>query len=1052
MQIASGCRFRQGNCRSVQGFRKVPGFSNQPEGKCAPSSQTPTPIEGRCLQNSYNFRKDEGQSQWMSQCIRASRFLEARTGQVPSGMEGSHQAQQRSQTTSLHRQEPGSLPHPVQKGPNSLAMDNSTKQVKFLSVGYANCFSVKNKLAQLELVTITNNFDIVCFTETKLDNTFPDSLLSLSNNFSVVRKDRNKHGGGVAILISKSIRFLPIEIPSSLLSSEIAGVDIMAGGVSIRIVVGYHPSHHSKLDGMISCLEFLLSTRKNCVILGDFNMPHISWPSLTASDSHCKKCLSFVTKNGLTQHIASPTRLKPDNILDLCFTNTNILRDVRVGDLFSDHKLIHVTLSVKNRTKKLTKKVKLFRKADYASINYLLSNTDWVLRFSNLNADGMYEYLLSILHELIASYVPVKAINTLSKRHSAEILKLQKAMLNVWRKEGNSTNYKNISADLKVALIKEEKRVNDEKLTNGSVKDFFKFINSRYKDNQEIGTLKNDSGAPINCDSEKVELFSDSFSKVFTEDNNVQPHFDKRTEELVSSPDFEPYIIEHTLSKLTPKLNTTPDGIPALFLKNVCTAIALPLSIIFRESFRTSIVPTAWKTAIVKPLHKKGSRANPNNYRLISLTSSVGKVMEKLVRKQLTNYLNSNRLLSNCQYGFRSSMSTEAQLLSYQADILTNYICKKTTHSVYIDFKKAFDKVSLSKLKIKLRSYGIHDDFFNWLCAFLTNRTQRVCINNVFSSDRSVLSGVPQGSVLGPLLFLLFINDIGDAFESNYLLYADDLKLFSTNADCIKKDLVRLSVWCDNWQMGVAPEKCEVISFNHSKKHSNSASLNFSINDAIIPQTKIIRDLGIIFNSDLNFSNHLDVTLRKAHQRVNIFFNVLRHADFEIFIKCFKIYVRPLLEYGSTVFSPTSKEQVRLIESVQKTFIFQVFRKFNIPYISYFESIKHCDILSLEHRRIIIDLVFMYKILVSKEVRIYNDVHISLPRFSNNLRRHPYYIKSKLSNSTKNTCQFFTNRIISCWNKLPPHIFPSFPNSDVFRCNISFNFVEPFLILKHSNF
>ena len=338
------------------------------------------------------------------------------------------------------------------------------------------------------------------------------------------------------------------------------------------------------------------------------------------------------------------------------------------------------------------------------------------------------------------------------------------------------------------------------------------------------------------------------------------------------------------------------------------------------------------------------------------------------------------------------------------------------------------------------------------MCAFLTNRTQRVCINNVFSSDRSVLSGVPQGSVLGPLLFLLFINDIGDAFESNYLLYADDLKLFSTNADCIKKDLVRLSVWCDNWQMGVAPEKCEVISFNHSKKHSNSASLNFSINDAIIPQTKIIRDLGIIFNSDLNFSNHLDVTLRKAHQRVNIFFNVLRHADFEIFIKCFKIYVRPLLEYGSTVFSPTSKEQVRLIESVQKTFIFRVFRKFNIPYISYFESIKHCDILSLEHRRIIIDLVFMYKILVSKEVRIYNDVHISLPRFSNNLRRHPYYIKSKLSNSTKNTCQFFTNRIISCWNKLPPHIFPSFPNSDVFRCNISFNFVEPFLILKHSNF
>ena len=140
--------------------------------------------------------------------------------------------------------------------------------------------------------------------------------------------------------------------------------------------------------------------------------------------------------------------------------------------------------------------------------------------------------------------------------------------------------------------------------------------------------------------------------------------------------------------------------------------------------------------------------------------------------------------------------------------------------------------------------------------------------------------------------------------------------------------------------------------------------------ESLVPQTKVIRDLGIMLSSDLTFTNHLNVTLRKCHQRINIFFNVIRHADFSVFIKCFQIYVRPLLEYGSIVFSPISKDHVKLIESVQKSFIYRVFKKFNISYTSYFEALKLCNLTSLEHRRLIDDLVFMYKLLVSKELII----------------------------------------------------------------------------------
>ncbi|PIC30030.1 hypothetical protein B9Z55_021411 [Caenorhabditis nigoni] len=251
--------------------------------------------------------------------------------------------------------------------------------------------------------------------------------------------------------------------------------------------------------------------------------------------------------------------------------------------------------------------------------------------------------------------------------------------------------------------------------------------------------------------------------------------------------------------------------------------------------------------------------------------------MEKILHKHLISFFNDNSLLTNCQFGFRSNRGTESQLLSYQASLLNNYVSKATTHSVYIDFKKAFDTVSTKKLLLKLTSYGISSKMQNWLCSFLTDRTQQINVNGKLSEEAKVLSGVPQGSVLGPLLFLIFVNDIGDSFASNFLLYADDLKLFSTNADDIENDLEKLEAWCDSWQMSVAPSKCEAISFCHRKRLTNT-NPTFSINDEIFPTVDKIRDLGVMLSSSLSFSEHLATTIRKAHQR-----NLLKSPTFQKF-------------------------------------------------------------------------------------------------------------------------------------------------------------------------
>ncbi|EGT44568.1 hypothetical protein CAEBREN_17288 [Caenorhabditis brenneri] len=519
--------------------------------------------------------------------------------------------------------------------------------------------------------------------------------------------------------------------------------------------------------------------------------------------------------------------------------------------------------------------------------------------------------------------------------------------LKIWRAEGNSPNYKDISSRIKNQLKQEEKNNHEKRLMSGSSKDFFRFFNTRYKDNQEIGIIKNDNDIPIHDEFDKAELFSNCFSNVSTHDNNNFPNINSRTTAVTDEVCFEPYVVEHVLSKLVPKINTTPENIPAIFLKKTATSVALPLSIIFKESFRTSTAPIAWKTAIVKPLFKKGSRSDPNNYRPISLTSSVSK------------------------------------------------------------------------------SYGICDELLKWLCAFLTNRTQKISINGIFSTEKHVLSGVPQGSVLGPLLFLLFINDIGDHFQSNFLLYADDLKLFSNDPASIQNDINTLSSWCRDWQMSVAPNKCEAITFTLKKRRSHMRNAEFFINNQRIPKVSKVRDLGVILSSDLSFSPHLDTAIRKANQRVNLLFNVLRHGCLEIFVKCFTIYVRPLLEYGSLIFSPVLKDQIKRIESVQKSFIYHVFRKFSIPYISYFESLSYCNLETLEKRRLLLDLSFLYKLIVSKEVLIYDHSFISLPSLCK-LRRHPHFIRSNISNSSKPLSQFLCNRVLNCWNSLPSHFFPPF--------------------------
>ncbi|EFP12972.1 hypothetical protein CRE_09905 [Caenorhabditis remanei] len=734
-------------------------------------------------------------------------------------------------------------------------------------------------------------------------------------------------------------------------------------------------------------------------------MPCIDWNLLSAPDKACSDFVDFVVKHGLTQSVKSPTRFNPENILDLCLSNTGIISDVSVGDLFSDHCLIKVVLSCDRKSLKSLRKMINYRKGDYDSMNGILSRIDWPLLLDNLPTNDMYSLLIGHVKELIHNYVPILEIDDSKVRHSPAIIKLQKRKLRIWKKEGNSLHYKSICASIKELLLEEHKKKFEDKLVEGNPKNFFKLINRKLKPSNFVGPIK--SGNGILCDDhEKAECFLNTFSDVFVSDDGLAPSIEPRTTTIIDEVSYEPYVIEYVLSKLEPKCNNSPDGIPNIILKKLCTSIALPLSLIFNQSIRSGSLPAIWKTAIVIPIYKKGSRSDPGNYRPISLTCSISKVMEKLVRRSLVEHLTRNKLLSVSQYGFRSRMNTELQLLTYIGLIIRDLQQNNPVTSVYIDFRKAFDTISIFKLASKLQAYGIQGELLRWINDFLSGRSQKVLLNGVCSNTSSVGSGVPQGSVLGPLLFILFINDIGDKLESESLLYADDLKIISPNAATIQKDLMKLSEWCQTWQM-VNPK------------------INIELDGLRLPQCDYIRDLGIIFSRDLSFDSHINSILRRAQCRINILFNVLKNSVFDIMLKCYKVFIRPIMEYGSTLYSPTLKCLIRKVESVQKSFLYRCSKKFNFEYQSYFDTLEAYGLESLELRRLINDL---------------------------SLRRHPYHIKSILSNKTKFGSQYLPNRLLSCWNSLPVHVFPVKFSSLCFKNNVKRLNLSKYLTLNISTY
>ena len=298
------------------------------------------------------------------------------------------------------------------------------------------------------------------------------------------------------------------------------------------------------------------------------------------------------------------------------------------------------------------------------------------------------------------------------------------------------------------------------------------------------------------------------------EDQGALPEFDDRNfDEILSYTEITDNFVAKTINRLKPSKSQGPDNIHPKLLKECKNSIVPPLTTIFRKSLQESVLPDVWKQANVTAIYKKGDRTKPENYRPISLTSVPCKLMERIMRDQIVEHLTRNNFFNPYQHGFISGKSCVTQLLEYLEDLTEALDQGEDVDIIYLDFSKAFDKLLHRKLMKKIWGYGIRGKMYKWINDFLTNRSQKVVVEDQASSSKPVTSGVPQGSVLGPILFVIYINDLPEVIQCCIRLFADDSKIYrrvsrAEHIEMLQSCLNRAVTWADIWEMFFNLLKC----------------------------------------------------------------------------------------------------------------------------------------------------------------------------------------------------------------------------------------------------
>ena len=912
-----------------------------------------------------------------------------------------------------------------------------------------------NKLPELYQILYDTRvpYDCLFFTETWLRSTTPSSLLDPKGEYMVFRKDRSdKAGGGVCAFVSKKLRCLECVQFNVTTDPEIICFDVLMRSDKYRFIVFYRCPKEGLLgrteaETLCNALQSRIVDATTTFILADLNCPNVDWSLPVQCGSYIDRLfLNFMSSNGFKQCVTEPTR--QNNILDLVFVNEPILMsDINVSTPFSssDHNSVEFNLCIEsgtrarnNPTSTSTYKMYLWSEGDYVSMCAYLREIKWAdLLTVNFTADGIWTAFCDILDEAIELFVPSVTKTTERKarrraypKHIRVLLQRKRAIWSKCRRKQNDLDlkakYSEISANCRLAIQQHEIMLEKRVIDSNSVGAFYRFVNAKSCNRTGVGPLLGTDGQPVVNDKDKADVLNSFFGSVCVTDDGSRPSVaaavPSDTGKSISTVEFDICKILKAARRIKTKskYSSGPDGYPVMLIKELINVLADPLSLYYNTFMSIGCLPRVWKAAVVVPAYKKGSSSDPSNYRPISQTSVFCKLMERVIVNEMSNYLMSVGVISKHQHGFITKRSTTTNLLETLNDWTLSIDNRLTQTAVYVDFARAFDSVPPDKLQIKLEAYGICGDLLSLIMDFLRDRTQVTKVGHELSNPVILTSGVVQGSCLGPLLFLIYINDLPEIFNSTATpkLYADDLKLYST-LNCFndeitfRQNLDNLVAWSKTWQLSISIKKCQHFIIGGRRSKPTTAKAAFSLGGNVLPTPTLVNDLGILIDPGLTFSAHIDKITSNAFQRSYLIHKCFQSRDTDMLLKAFKTYVRPLVESNSPVWSPHLVKDIRKVESVQRRFTKKLPGLYDESYLNRLRTLR---LERLDVRRLRFDILFVYKML-------FGLVSLDFGMFFNlspaeNTRGHRYKLLLPSCN-TDIRKYFFSVRIIKVWNELP---------------------------------
>lgn len=892
------------------------------------------------------------------------------------------------------------------------------KQKPGLRVVHINAQSLNNKIDEFRYVFCNSGVDIICVSETWFQPTICDSIYNV-NGYKLLRADRQSNAGGVAIYIKLGLRFTLKLRSNNDSSMEYLFIEVsMQNKETILLGCVYRPNNHVDIEPVRNVIENLSLCYNDIIIAGDFNSNLL----LDNNISNIMQTLGLFSFN-----TSVPTHFTNTNasLLDLVFVNNYskiLLYDQLCAPGFSKHDLLFFIYDVHVNTTPTSYTYRDFKNIDLNLVNSCLDKINWNFIYTLSSVDDQLTFLQNNLLFLYNYCVPVK---TKVVNHNQQPWFNNNIKILIKQRDLAYQRWQRFKTSYLHDIFKHARRAVVRSINAAKYEYYSRKFKCAVDSKSKWKTIRDIGIGTMQCNTTNVNL--NQLNELFTKVGNssTSNDFYSCLQTVPIEHDFSFQCVNSTdvMKSITSiKSNAVgTDDVSPIFIKLLMPQLLPYITYLINSIITKSTFPQKWKQAKIIPILK----AN-NEFRPIAILPFLSKVLENLLSSQITAFLENEKLLTEHQSGFRKKRSCTTTLIGVVEDLRKKQDKNMISMLVLLDHSKAFDTVNHDILCSKLNKlFYFSDTACNLIASYLSNRSQCVVLNEQKSNVLDISRGVPQGSILGPLLFTLYINDLPDVPETcSIQMYADDVQLYASTKvedinSCISKfnkDLQAISEWACTNCLNINPSKSKLIIIG--KTPASQPDINLRISDSTIQRVESSSNLGLTFNTKLNWTNHINRASGKIHGMLRNLWKLRTSTPQDIRLLLAKTYLIPTLLYGCEVFACCGYNDTRTLNVAYNNIARYVFNKGRRERISEFSyqifNVQFDNYLKikclLQLHKIIYTQVPPYLYNRLQFARSNRGKKLILPRFRKLSSERQFYIGTpRLWNSLPNNIQLLSN-------------------------------------------